>query len=75
MFFIDIDDDKKISLQELKAEYITFRAEDPYNHAANFKTEFFNILMATINGRNDIDIYGPTPRELSNYIMKLKSII
>ena len=28
--------------------------------------------MATINGRNDMEIIGMTPREVSNYIIRLR---
>ena len=31
--------------------------------------------MATINGRNDLEIIGLTPREVSNYIIRLRSEI
>ena len=30
------------------------------------------ILMATINGRNDLEIIGMTPREVNNYIIRLR---
>ena len=33
--------------------------------------ELFEILMATINGRNDLDIIGMTPEETSKFIMRL----
>ena len=28
--------------------------------------------MATINGRNDLEIIGMTPQEVSNYIIRLR---
>ena len=31
--------------------------------------------MATINGRNDLEIIGLTPKEVSNYIINLRSEI
>ena len=31
--------------------------------------------LTTANGRNDLDIIGPTPREVSNYIISLRSQI
>ena len=31
------------------------------------------ILMATVNGRNDLDIIGLTPREVSHIILHLRA--
>lgn len=73
MRFIDMNDGKSHTLQDLYRDWKSFLAEDPENHAANFKTELFEILMATINGRNDLEIIGMTSREISNYIIKLRT--
>ena len=75
MQFIDLNDDRVYSLQDLHRDWAQFRQEDPENHAPDFKTELFEILMATINGRNDLEIIGLTPREVSNYIIRLRSEI
>ena len=75
MRFIDLNDSHTYTLADLKKEWEELRAADPENHAQDFKTEFFEILMATVNGRNDLDIIGPTPREVSNYIISLRSQI
>ena len=75
MKFIDLYDDREYTIADLKRDWAQFREEDPDNHAASFKIEFFEILMATINGRNDLEIIGLTPREPSNYIIKLRSEI
>ena len=75
MKFIDLNDDRVYTITDLKKDWQEFRAEDPENHADRFKIEFFEILMATINGRNDLDIIGLTPREVSNYIIRLRSEI
>lgn len=72
MKLIDRNDDREFSLADLKHDWEQFRQEDPENHAENFKTEFLEILMATINGRNDLEIVGITPKEVSNYIIKLR---
>ena len=71
MILHDIYSDKNISLLNLYNDYILFKEEDTYNHAENFTTEFFEILMATINGRNDFDIVGYTAKEISNLIVKI----
>ena len=75
MKFIDLNDDRVYTLQDLRRDWAQFQGEDPENHAPDFKTELFEILMATINGRNDLEIIGLTPREVSNYIIRLRSEI
>ncbi len=75
MQFIDLNDDRVYTIADLKKDWQEFREEDPENHADRFKIEFFEILMATINGRNDLEIIGLTPREVSNYIIRLRSEI
>ena len=73
MRFIDLNDDREYTVADLKRDWAQFRKEDPDNHAASFRIEFFEILMATINGRNDLEITGLTPRETSNYIISLRA--
>ena len=73
MKFIDLNDNRVYTLQDLRRDWAQFREEDPENHAERFKIEFFEILMATINGRNDLEIIGLTPREISNYIIGLRA--
>ena len=73
MKFIDLNDDRVYTPADLKRDWAQFREEDPENHAARFKIEFFEILMATINGRNDLEIIGLTPKEVSNYIIGLRA--
>ena len=75
MQFIDLNDEQVYTPADLKRDWTQFRAEDPENHAERFKIEFFEILMATINGRNDLEIIGMTPREISNYTTRLRSEI
>ena len=72
MKFIDLNDDRVYTLADLKREWEALRAEDPENHAERFQIELLEILMATINGRNDLEIIGMTPREVSNYIISLR---
>ena len=73
MRFIDLNDDRVYTLRDLHTDWAQFRQEDPDNHAASFRIELFEILMATINGRNDLDIIGLTPRETSNIILRLRA--
>lgn len=48
-----------------------FKEEDPFNHSDNFKEEMLNIIMATINGRNDLIITDYTPNEIERLLKKL----
>jgi len=73
MKFIDLNDDKPYTLPDLHNDWVQFREEDPENHAPDFKTELFEILMAAVNGRNDLEIVGLTAHEISDYIISLRS--
>ena len=73
MKFIDLCDDRVYTPADLKRDWAQFREEDPDNHAASFRIEFFEILMATINGRNDLEIIDLTPQETSNLILRLRA--
>jgi hypothetical protein len=73
MKFIDLNDDREYTVADLKRDWAQFQQEDPDNHAVSFRIEFFEILMATINGRNDLEITGLTPREISNIIIRLRA--
>ena len=73
MRFIDLNDDRVYTLQDLHRDWRAFREEDPENHADRFQIEFFEILMATVNGRNDLEIVGLTPRQISNLIIRLRT--
>jgi len=75
MKLIEIDTGRALTLPTLYRDWRTFKADDPVNHADNFTTELFEILMATVNGRNDYDIDGMTPTETSNYILALRDKI
>ena len=73
MKLIDLNDDRVYTPADLERDWAQFREEDPDNHAASCRIEFFEILMATINGRNDLEITGLTPRETSNLILRLRA--
>ena len=73
MKFIDLNDDRVYTIADLKKDWQEFRAEDPENHAPDFKTELFEILMATINGRNDLEIIGLTHHEVSSITLRLRT--
>ena len=73
MKLIDLNDDRVYTPTDLKRDWAQFRDEDPDNHAASFRIEFFEILMATINGRNDLEILGMTHREISSLTLRLRA--
>ena len=73
MKFIDLYDDRIYTLKDLHTDWQAFREEEPENHADSFRIEMFEILMATINGRNDLEILGLTHREVSNIIIRLRA--
>ena len=75
MKFIDLNDNRVCTLSEIRRDWADAHTADPENTAPDFKTEIFEILMATVNGRNDLEIIGLTPREVSNYIIRLRSEI
>ena len=72
MKFIDLTDDREFTLADLKRDWAGFREEDPWNYPADFRTELFEILMATVNGRNELEIIGMTPRETDMLIQRLR---
>ena len=75
MRFIDGNDGLVYTLPNLHRDWQAFRKEDPEGHAESFRIEMLEILMATINGRNDLEIVGLTPREVSKYITTLHTQI
>ena len=75
MRFIDLNDDRVFTLSDLHRDWTQSRAEDPENHADSFRIEFFEILMATINGRNDLEITGLTHKEISNITLRLRALL
>ena len=62
MRFIDLNDHSVTTLSEIRRDWAAAHAVDPENTAPDFKTEIFEILMATVNGRNDLEIAGLTHR-------------
>ena len=73
MRFIDLDDHSVTTLSEIRRDWADAHAVDPENTAPDFKTEIFEILMATVNGRNDLDIAGLTHRETDRLIQRLRA--
>ena len=64
MILYDANADRAFTLQDLKRDYIEFRADDPENADPSFSRYLFNVIDATNRGRNDCEIIGKTPREI-----------
>jgi len=75
MKLYDIDTGDIYSLPVLKQEWETYRKAEPWNHAETFPAELYVIVMDTINGRNDCDIIGFKPSEISGFLARLYSKI
>ena len=71
MMFIDLNNGAVLTVPYLFQEWQQFKTEDPYNHEPTFKRELFNIIDATLRGRNDLEIIGLTRTELFNLYNKL----
>ena len=73
MRFIDLNDRRTYTLSEIRNDWVQLRNQEPENHAQDFKTEIFEILMATVNGRNDLEVIGLTHRETDRLIRRLRA--
>ena len=71
MYLVDLNDGKTYNLPALHAEWQELRKEDPENHAETFTLEFFQILDATLRGRNDCEIEGLTGAEVLRLFKRL----
>lgn len=75
MTLYDRNADRTITINELHDEWKQFKEEEPWNHADDFMSELYVILMDTVNGRNDCDIVGLTPSETCDYIITIRHAI
>ena len=73
MTFKDLNNDSVCTLSEIKKDWDELRNQDSENCAPDFKTEVFEILMATVNGRNDLEVVGLTHRETDRLIRRLRA--
>ena len=72
MKFIDRNDGSVFTLSSLLGDWKRLRAEDPANYPESFKTEMLECLMATVGGRNDLELVGLTPSEAARLIVRLR---
>lgn len=75
MRLIDTETGGTLGLEYLKEEYEALRRTEPENHQSTFKAELLEILLATVNGRNDCEITGLTAREVNRYILRLRPMV
>ena len=71
MTFIDTYDGTEYTLRDMWSVWSEVKAEDTENHSTSFMCELFEIIMASINGRNDLDIVGMTPAEIDSFLIAL----
>ncbi len=72
MRFIDDWQEPVITLRDLKAEWVVMHQQEPYNFADTFKEHLLNLILATINYRNDMEIIDMTPAEVQRFINGLR---
>ena len=73
MMFCDLDSEHTYTLSEIYSEWKELKTEDPWNHSKHFMIEMFELLMATINGRNNLEIVGMMPREVNRLIIRIRT--
>lgn len=72
MKFYDMDDDHIWTVADLHREWLYLKKTDPWNYDESFKRYMLGVVLATINGRNNLEICEITPREVSNLVKRLK---
>jgi hypothetical protein len=72
MRLIDLNDQRVYTVADLHRDWKKLRVAEPENHADNFRTELLEIMMATVNFRNDLEIIGLTHREVDHMILRLR---
>lgn len=72
MMFYDMDSEHTYTLPEVYSEWQELKEEDPWNHSEHFINEMFEIIMATINDRNNLEIVGMMPKEISGLVRRIR---
>ena len=73
MTFKDLNDGRIYTLSQIRRDWLENRADDQEDTAPDFRTELFEILMATVNGRNGLEIANLTHRETDRLIYRLRA--
>lgn len=72
MKFYDYDDNRLVGLPEIRQDWKAHRDEDPENYSPTFKGDILEIILATINYRNNLEIVGLTNKEIDNIIRRIR---
>ena len=73
--FVDLNDGTVITESMLYAEWEIGRETDTETYSESFSKYLLEIILATINGRNDLEIVGTTPQETNEYMDALREKI
>ena len=71
MTFIDRNDGRTYTARDIYSDWKQARTEDPENALPTFTAEALEVIRCAIAGRNDLDVIGPTPRELDRIVHRL----
>ena len=66
--------DHPITVLDIWIEWDTGRRVDPLNYDQSFLVYMSEIMMDTINGRNDLEFLNMTVREINDMTLKLLKI-
>ena len=66
--------DHPITVLDIWIEWDTGRRVDPLNYDQSFLVYMSEIMMDTINGRNDLEFLNMTVREINDLTLKLLKI-
>ena len=72
MLFYDMDSEHTFTLPEVYSAWQELKEAEPWNHAEHFINEMFEIIMATINDRNNLEIVGMMPKEIDGLIQRIR---
>ena len=72
MWFIDLDTGELLTLLDLKREWEQEIRFEEDHQDETFFVYLYDVLMATISDRNDLEIRGMTPREIGKIISNLR---
>ena len=73
--FVDLNNGTVITESMLYAEWEIGKETDTETDSESFNEYLLEIILATINGRNDLEIIGATPQETSEYVNALREKI
>ena len=72
MWFIDLDTGELLTLLDLKQEWEQEIRFEEDHQDETFFVYLYDVLMATISDRNDLEIRGMTPLEIGKIIYNLR---